>query len=150
MLSVALDASKGLSVAEKSEAESALNGLEGTKQELARANFRLRNAEMVGDPALVEKYHAEHADAAKAHLDNPATPRQIDTAAQAVLNERGEGHTETNVLPSGAAQWSEEDRAAMLELDAAVRAAKPGSAEWNEARKNYQAVVGREWIEGGH
>lgn len=140
----------GRAVAEKTEAESNLDALEGSKHELARANFKLRNAEMIGDPALVEKYLAEHTAAANAHVTNPATDRQIDAAAQAVLDERGEGHTEKGVLPPDTIAWSDDDKAAMLELDAAVRAAKPGSAEWNEARKRYQAVVGREWIEGGH
>lgn len=94
------------------DAESALASLEKHRQTAAAENFRAHRAlslmAMHGDqPEIAAKYKAEHdehrkkeAEALNAHADSGVTQRDIDIAAQAVLDARGERHTETGTLHS--------------------------------------------------
>lgn len=84
------------------DAEAALAALERPGHVTAAANNAFRMSEYSGDP---EKIAAARADLDKAIADERAAninPRDIDRAAQAVLDARGEAHTEENVLPGGA------------------------------------------------
>lgn len=46
-------------------------------------------------------FKKQYEEAVQAHADSGVTDREIDDAAQVVLDARGESHGEVNVLPSG-------------------------------------------------
>lgn len=93
--------------------EATLAALERHRQAAATANFKACRAEtlmhMHGDDpeqsakykADVERHRAEHADALAAHAKSGITDQDIALASQAVLDARGEAHTELNILPPG-------------------------------------------------
>ena len=97
-----------------SDAEANLKGLEQHIHTADLANSHvgrhLRRAEEDAevDPEAA-KQHLEKAEAAtqrrdsalKAHADSGVTDRDIDEAAQMVLDARGETHSEVNILPPG-------------------------------------------------
>jgi hypothetical protein len=92
-----------------SEAAAKLAALEQHKIAAKTANFKMIRAQQLAeqhadDPdeaarfaAKAEQHAAEKAAADKAHAESGVTQRDIDIAAQAVLDARGEGHTETNI-----------------------------------------------------
>lgn len=81
------------------EAEDLLAALEKPAHDVARAASKLRRAELDGDAAVIGAAAGVYADALKAQEVANISQRHVDTAAQAVLDSRGEAHTETNILP---------------------------------------------------
>lgn len=87
----------------ETEAETRLKALEAPKNAVANANIILKAAQQKGDPDEVTAAQAVYDAAVKAVADSGTTQRDIDIAAQAVLDERGETHSEVNILPPGVA-----------------------------------------------
>lgn len=81
------------------QAEELLAALEKPKHDVDRAAAKLRRAEFLGETDEITKAAAAYADALKAQEAAGVNPRDVAIAAQAVLDARGETHTETNVLP---------------------------------------------------
>lgn len=81
------------------EAEAALAALEKPRHEVARANIALKRAESDGDPDAIKTALARHTAAVQAMEAANISQRDIERAAQAVLDASEEGHTETNILP---------------------------------------------------
>ena len=82
------------------KAEAQLKSLERFKVAVADANIALRAAESLGDKDKISAANAVYLAAAKADQESGITDRDIAEASQAVLDARGEAHTEVNVLPS--------------------------------------------------
>lgn len=92
------------------DAEAKLANLQKHIHAAAIANFRMKRSERLmheyADDEDVAAKHCqdytrffeEKAAADKAHAASGVTSRDIDLAAQAVLDERGEAHTEVNIL----------------------------------------------------
>lgn len=81
------------------DAEALLKSLERHEHAVANANIALRNAEYSGDPEKIAAAKAVYDAAVADQKASGASSRDIDRAAQAIHNERGETHTETNILP---------------------------------------------------
>lgn len=134
----------------KTAAELRLAELEAPRHARERAWHDLKEAEKTGDPARISDAAELFAKAASAESRAGVTDREIGKAAHAVHVERGESHTEKGVLPPGTHNFSDDDRAEMKRLDAAVSATSPGTDEREQAEADYLAVVGRKWKSGGH
>lgn len=85
----------------KTAAELKLQELERFHHAADLANVALRRAESEGDPDKVAAARAAWEAAVKARDTSGISQRHIDLAAQAVLDERGEKHSETNILAPG-------------------------------------------------
>lgn len=90
------------------EATSALESLEGPKHLKAQTLTRHKLMQAHGsdeEKAEALSAHEESVAAHNAHVrangGERAYSRKLDQAAQAVLDARGEGHTETAILPEG-------------------------------------------------
>ena len=90
-------------MADKSDAvaaaEAALQDREKFVHAVHDANTAVRTAEMSGDGEKVKRAQGALADAIKAHQESGVTDRELAELGQAVLDARGESHTEVNVLP---------------------------------------------------
>lgn len=134
----------------KTAAELRLAELEAPRLARERAWHLLKEAEKTGEPSKIADAAENFVKVEAAEKAAGVSDRDIGKAAHAVHAERGESHTETNILKPGTAAFSKEDRAEMERLDAVVRAASPGTQAREKAEGNYLAVVGRKWVEGGH
>lgn len=134
----------------KTAAELRLAELEAPRLAREKAWHDLKEAEKTGEPTRISDAAELFAKAALAEKSAGVSDRDIGKAAHAVHVERGEAHTETNILPPGTHNFSDNDRAEMERLDAAVSATSPGTDAREEAESAYLAVVGRKWIVGGH
>jgi hypothetical protein len=134
----------------KTAAEQRLAELEAPRHARERAWHDLKEAEKTGESSKISAAAELFSKALQAEQSAGVSDRDIGRAAHDVHMERGERHTETNILKPGKAQFSDADRAEMLKLDEAVKATTPGTGERETAEKNYLAVVGRKWIDGGH
>jgi hypothetical protein len=134
----------------KTAAEQRLAELEAPRHARERAWHDLKEAEKTGEPSRIADAAELFAKALKAEQTANVSERDIAKAAHDVHLERGEKHTETNVLASGKANFSDEDKAEMLRLDEAVKATSPGTDAREKAEAEYLAVVGRKWKDGGH
>lgn len=70
------------------EAEAALAALEGPRQAVDQARRALRKAEFTGEADAIAEAKAAHDAALQAHAEAAIDPRQIDLAAQAVIDAR--------------------------------------------------------------
>jgi hypothetical protein len=81
------------------KAEADLKALERFHQAVQNANAALGAAKMTADPERIAAAEADLAAARKAEAESGVTDRDIAIASQAVLDARGETHTEENILP---------------------------------------------------
>lgn len=89
-------------------AEAALKDLEKFTHDEMHANTAYRAALLSGEPEKVEVARGDYQGAVQDRIGSGITQRQIDEAAQAVLDARGEAHTEVNILPPGTTHETEE------------------------------------------
>jgi hypothetical protein len=80
-------------------AETTLQQLERHRHASATARRALQTAEFSGDKGKIAAAKDALTAAETAEKADGASPQDIDYAAQAVLDARGEVHTETSVLP---------------------------------------------------
>lgn len=81
------------------DAERELAALEKHRHAVADARSALNAAKFTGDPNIIEKALDALRAAEAARDASGITDRDIARAAQAVLDMRGEAHTETGILP---------------------------------------------------
>jgi hypothetical protein len=133
---------------EKTKAETALAELEKHGHAHANAKHFHANAIMTGDPDKVEAAARIMGETLAARTAAGITKGEVARAAQAVLDERGEAHTETAIHPPGVLIPHPNDAAVFKEAADAVKAQKPGTRSRKQAELQYRDVTGHEWFEG--
>jgi len=133
---------------EKTEAETALAVLEQHTHDYENTKHALANALLTGDPDRVEAATVAHAAALKIRDASGMTKGDRFRAAQAVLDERGEAHTETNIHPPGVVIVHEGDAKLFQTVYDAVSNAKD-ARERKQAKLDFLAVTGHEWHDEG-
>lgn len=137
------------------EAETKLAALEKPKHDLMWANRALCRAKQFGDAETIKAAQAAYDQAKQTADASPVAVDVINEASQAVLDERGEAHTEIGILPPDhgirsvranralalalgeASQGDKNAKASIPALEKALKDAEAADAA--DARKNRDA-----------
>lgn len=131
----------------KTEAETTLAEAEKHGHDYENAKHALANAVLTGDPEKVEAATKAANDALAIRTASGVTKADRFKAAQAVLDERGEAHTEENIHPPGIVIVHPGDARLFEAAAAKVRGTRLGSPDRKRAEKEFQAFTGHEWNE---